>query len=140
MDGLFTESTYMNFSQGLGSTNIVNFTFCLRQNLNYLRSWSSYPVSFSNAITDNAFIVVVEKPKNIDLPLILGICKYRYIHGECNFFQVGMKIHQEWHHSCFVYTKIDDGSGIVKTKTQLYYDGKLVQTSKCLIISPLPKP
>lgn len=129
MDGLFTESSYMNYNEGLGYENISDFTFCLRQNLNYLRSWSTYSVSFSNAVSDNAFTVVLEKPKDINLPLILGICKYRYIYEECVFFQVGMKIHQEWHHACFVYSTSDDGNGEITTTAQLYYDGSLVQTS-----------
>ena len=77
MDGFYTTDPYLNHTLGIGSENLTDLTFCLRFNVNYLKDFVSYPISYSNILTDNAFLVEINYRKST--PPKISVCKYGYI-------------------------------------------------------------
>ena len=133
MDGLFSIDTYMNHTGGISQKNLSDFTLCMRQNVNFFRGKLSHSLSFSTLVNDNSLIVWwIHDITNLLAPLKFIVCKYVVItdSNDCIFHEINVKIHQEWHHFCFVQTYQNTNQNQVESTMKLFYDGTLVKTSK----------
>ena len=79
MDGSYSIDPYLNHTLGIGSKNLTDLTFCLRFKVNYLKDHITFPVSYANILTDNAFLVEINYRKST--PPKISICKYGYINA-----------------------------------------------------------
>ena len=136
MDGKFSEETYLNYTGNLGMKNLTNFSSCMRFNLNYYRSARSFMLSYSSDLHDNAFVVLLDiDEENLLIPSKLKVCKYAHENNECIQLEIGRKIHQEWHHFCFVLqSNLKDYSpSEMETNMKLYYDGAIAKEAKVIM-------
>ena len=133
MDGLFSIDTYMNHTGGISQKNLSDFTLCMRQNVNFFRGKLTHSLSFSTLVNDNSLIVWwIHDITNLLAPLKFIVCKYVVItdSNDCIFHEINVKIHQEWHHFCFVQTYQNTNQNQVESTMKLFYDGTLVKKSK----------
>ena len=83
MDGQNTIDSYLNHTEGIGQSNLTDFTICLRFNVNYLKPSYSSMLSYSTYLSDNALeIGLRQRPGGV---IILYYCKYRSFGQVINF-------------------------------------------------------
>ena len=80
---------YLNHTLGIGSQNLTDFTVCLRFNVNYLKSITSFPLSYTSSLSDNSLTVRFRIIKDDfgSYKLNLKVCKYQYITKECGIYE-----------------------------------------------------
>ena len=126
MDGIFTEKTFLEHTDGIGPKDLTNFTLCMRFNINFLRGPFTHPFSYASNADDNAIIVWFEKKtNNLLAPIELATCKYPYVsnrEAECNFYPIGLKPHHQWHHFCFILTSHEFDHGNMESDMSLIFD------------------
>lgn len=116
-NGLFSPKTFMKYTNGIGPTNLSEWTVCSRINLNFLRGQNNHFFSYTNALFDDALSGKIIYINNL---VKIGFCQETSVKKICLYHETGL-IFQEWHHICFSSTKVSDS-----TKMQLYFDGKKV--------------
>ena len=128
-DGYYSVDDYVIYTNGLGSEDLNTFTSCLRFSVTYLRpEWTSI-LSYSSFYHDNTFFAGFEGLSNNRL--ILTFCKY---HGITNGIRAvcskttlkSLRIHKQWHHSCWSFEVDGINSEEIKVSTKLFYDGQVV--------------
>ena len=137
MDGKYSIEPFLNYTQGIGSNNLDDFTICLRFYVNYLKPLDTYPLSYTTFLEDNSLtmrlsITTTNSAKTEESKkLTLVICKYVELQQGCGIYQQNhLKIHQEWHHVCFTLSTARLNSSTILSETKLYYDGKMVHLGK----------
>ena len=137
MDGKYSIEPFLNYTQGIGSNNLDDFTICLRFYVNYLKPLDTYPLSYTTFLEDNSLtmrlsITTTDSEKTEESKkLTLVICKYVELQQGCGIYQQNhLKIHQEWHHVCFTLSTARLNSSTILSETKLYYDGKMVHLGK----------
>ena len=75
MDGQNTIDSYLNHTEGIGQSNLTDFTICLRFNVNYLKPSYSSMLSYSTYLSDDALeIGLMQRSAEI---IFIYYCKYR---------------------------------------------------------------
>lgn len=118
-DGIFSPNTFIKHTNGIGPTNLSEWTVCARINLNFLRGGNNHFFSYTNALFDDALNGKIISINNL---VKIGFCQETSAKKICLYHETGL-IFQEWHHVCFSSTKVLDDQ---TTKMQLYYDGEKV--------------
>ena len=57
MNGKMTIDSYLNHTNGIGPENLMNFTLCVRFNVNFLRPQLSSILSYSTFLEDNTLVI-----------------------------------------------------------------------------------
>ena len=146
MDGKYSIEPFLNYTQGIGSNNLDDFTICLRFYVNYLKPLDTYPLSYTTFLEDNSLtmrisITTTDSAKTEESKkLTLVICKYVELQQGCGIYQQNhLKIHQEWHHVCFTLSTARLNSSTILSETKLYYDGKMVHLGTYYISTLKPR-
>ena len=146
MDGKYSIEPFLNYTQGIGSNNLDDFTICLRFYVNYLKPLDTYPLSYTTFLEDNSLtmqisITTTDSAKTEESKkLTLVICKYVELQQGCGIYQQNhLKIHQEWHHVCFTLSTARLNSSTVLSETKLYHDGKMVHLGTYYISTLKPR-
>ena len=128
MNGQITIDSYLNHTNGIGPDNLMNFTLCVRFNVNFLRPQLSSILSYSTFLEDNTLVIELVSVKS-GRQLMLHICKYGDLnHGTCGFYKTeNTRIHQDWHHACLSHKSEPIDSDSVLVTTKLYFDGNEVK-------------
>ena len=116
----------MLYTFGLGSEDLHTFTMCLRFNVKFLRPEYTQLSSYSTFISDNSlesFLWLESYNK-----LSLGFCKYWGLDGItvlCSMYAMeSVKIHNQWHHACWLVDTQGIDSDEIKVTTKTFFDGK----------------
>ena len=95
MDGKYSIEPFLNYTQGIGSNNLDDFTICLRFYVNYLKPLDTYPLSYTTFLEDNSLtmrlsITTTNSAKSEESKkLTLVICKYvEQIHPSLEFANI----------------------------------------------------
>ena len=127
----------MIYRNGLGSEDLNTFSICLRFNVKFLRPEYSHIFSYSSFIHDNTLQSSITLQS--DSKLYLRFCKYYGLRGitpicsENEFKSV--KIHEQWHHVCWLVDTEGIDSNEISVSTKLFFDGKEVDQGKATYFS-----
>ena len=117
----------MIYSSGLGSEDLNTFSICLRFNVEFLRPEFTEILSYSTYIHDNSLSSWLWF--QTDNKLIFQFCKY-YNYNRfsiCSqFIMKSLKIHDHWHHACWLFNTNQIDSDPIKVSTKLFFNGKEV--------------
>ena len=72
MDGRHTIETYLNHTLGIGPKNLIDFTVCLRFNVNFLKPTVNAVLSYSTFLSDNALNFDLYRPSSGGLELLVS--------------------------------------------------------------------
>lgn len=117
----------MIYSNGLGSEDLNTFSICLRFNVEFLRPEFIEILSYSTYIHDNSLSSWLWF--QTDNKLIFQFCKYYNLNrfSICNqFIMKSLRIHNQWHHACWLFDTDQIDSETVKVSTKLFFNGKEV--------------
>ena len=96
MDGQYTIDSYLNHTEGIGQSNLTDFTICLRFNVNYLKPSYSSMLSYSTYLSDDALeIGLMQRSAEI---IFIYYCKYRRFGQVIIFHFSGIIINYELTH------------------------------------------
>ena len=119
----------MQHTTGLGSEDINTFSICLRFNIKFLRPQLTTILSYSTFITDNSLLIYLQLLES-NSKLSLNFCKYFGLSGittVCNLIMMpSIRIHEKWHHICWLFNTENLNSNQIKVSTKLFLDGKQV--------------
>ena len=137
IDGLYSEKDYMQYKNGLGSEDLNTFTCCLRFNVEYLRPHDPTILSYSSFIDDNSFLVFFTHESGNKLSF--KFCKYLNSNGITKFcskkIMPSLKIHNNWHHACWLFNTDGEDLDQIKVSTKLFFDGKEVTQGETSFIN-----
>ena len=127
-DGLFSKDPYMNYTLGIGQQDLNEFTVCQWFYLGYTRSEMTFSLSYANYFDPNALILKFRYDDSNDT-LILEMCKNQDsgVYPECIDVNFKDRIHQEWHHVCFVYKAVQYNDTAMETFMKSFHRGSLIQ-------------
>ena len=124
--------SYLNNTKGIGPNNLTDLTVCLRFNVNYLKPMVSTILSYSTFYSDNSLVAELSITPNERLQLC-----FAYAFGPITYHCVeilqethNLKIHNEWHHTCFSLKNEELDSETIQIISKVYYDGTEVTWGK----------
>ena len=126
LDDPYTVEDYLYNTKAIGLKNLTDFTVCLRFNVNYLKPILSTMLSYATFYSDNSLIADLTITPNERLQLTFGSILY----GELKVHRIeilpetsNLKIHNEWHHTCFSTKTEELDSETIQITSKIYYDG-----------------
>ena len=117
-DGYSSSESFLNHSLGIGPDDLVDFTVCLRFNLNFLRGREQFFLAYANDLSEDALTGSIIQDDRKPMRLQLCIDTKKKI---CLNHQLQEDIFQQWHHICLLLKKTEEGQSLL----QFYYDGSL---------------
>ena len=124
IDGQYSVKENMQYTNGLGSEDLITFTLCLRFKVEFLRPEHTTILSYSTFNSDNAFGTYLWLQSGSTLNL--GFCKYwdDLVTGHCNYSPLkSIKIHDQWHHACWLVDTNGVKSDQIKVTAKSFFDG-----------------
>ena len=127
IDGQYSVNENMGYNNGLGSEDLNTFTVCFRFNVKFLRRLPHF-ISYSTFVHANSLTSYLWLQS--DNKLTFHICKYIGLSGITAFcskklFQ-SVKIHDQWHHVCWLFDTEEIDFEEIKVSTKLFFDGNEV--------------
>ena len=126
LHGQYSVKENLVYTDGLGSEDLDAFTICSRFNVQFLRPTAAHILSYSTFIHANSLISWLKIYSDGKLAFI--ICKYlgfNKVTGVCSKKSFkSVRIHDQWHHFCWLFNVNGIDSDQIKVSTNLYFDGK----------------
>ena len=118
----------MNHTLGIGPQDLNEFTVCQWFYLGYSRSGITFSLSYANYFDPNALAFKITYDDSTD-KMILEMCKNMEssVNPECVRVNFKDRIHQEWHHVCFIYKAIQYNDTTMESYMKSFHRGSLIQ-------------
>ena len=121
-NGLFSATSYMNHTDGIGARDLEEFTVCVRLRIFYLRGRESNFMSYANRVFDEALTGAFFQ-LNHETPLKIRFCMAADPKKLCLYSVPEEFSFNKWHQVCYAMSK--RSASAYQAVGKLYVDGNL---------------